>query len=148
MKDLEMFHFHLERALYILKFRDKKLAECWVTQLNTSMGVQDTESFLTAAVLELSLTDTKTFHWVLDNLCAWKPYVHLLVEVTRFTLKKLISKGFIPSQDFSFDAQGKILMHEQTKKAIMADVSDSDSLFMEKVLVIPQESQQIPSLTV
>ncbi len=148
MKDLEMFHFHLERALYILKFRDKKLAECWVTQLNTSMGVQDTESFLTAAVLELSLTDTKTFHWVLDNLCAWKPYVHLLVEVTRFTLKKLISKGFIPSQDFSFDAQGKILMHEQTKKTIMADVSESDRLFMEKVLVIPQNSQQIPSLTV
>lgn len=148
MQDLEMFHFHLERALYILKFRDKKLAECWVTQLNTSMGVQNTESFLTAAVLELSLTDTKTFHWVLDNLCAWKPYAHLLVEVTRFTLKTLISKGFIPSQDFSFDAQGKILMHEQTKKAIMADVSESDRLFMEKVLVIPQQSQQIPSLTV
>ncbi|OUL18414.1 hypothetical protein BV378_35625 [Nostoc sp. RF31YmG] len=144
MEDLELFHFHLERAIYILNFQDKKLAECWVTQLHSSMGFQYTESFLTAAVLELSITNTETFHWVLDNLQGWKPYAQLLAAVTRFVLKKLIEKGFIPSQDFSFDAQGKILMHENTKTVITSDTSDSDRLLIEKVLLTPK---QVHSLT-
>ncbi|BAY22602.1 hypothetical protein NIES2100_23650 [Calothrix sp. NIES-2100] len=139
MEDLELFHFHLERAIYILNFKDKKLAECWVTQLNSNMGFQYTESFLTAAVLELSITNIETFHWVLDNLSGWKPYAQLLAQVTKFILNKLINKGFIPSQDFSFDAQGKILLHEHTKAVIMADTSDSDQLLMEKVLLTPTQ---------
>ncbi|MDZ8050947.1 MAG: hypothetical protein RMX68_023195 [Aulosira sp. ZfuVER01] len=139
MEDLELFHFHLERAIYILNFKDKKLAECWITQLNSSMGFQYTESFLTAAVLELSVTDTDTFHWILDNLSGWKPYAQLLATVTKFVLKKLIEKGFIPSQDFSFDAQGKILLHEKTKDIIIADTSDSDRLLIEKVLLTPKQ---------
>ena len=139
MEDLELFHFHLERAIYILNFKDKKLAECWVTQLNSSMGFQYTESFLTAAILELSITNTETFHWVLDNLCAWKPYAQLLAQVTKFVIKKLIEKGFIPSQDFSFNGHGKILLYENTKTVIMADTSDSDKLLMEKVLVTPKQ---------
>lgn len=139
MQDLELFHFHLERAIYILNFKDKKLAECWVTQLHSSMGLQYTESFLTAAVLELSLTNLDTFHWVLDNLSGWRPYANLLAEVTRFVLKKLVQKGFIPSQDFSFDAEGKILLHESTKAIVMANTSESDRLLIEKVLVTPAQ---------
>ncbi|BAY10939.1 hypothetical protein [Calothrix sp. NIES-2098] len=139
MEDLELFHFHLERAIYILNFKDKKLAECWVTQLHSSMGFAYTDSFLTAAVLELSITDIDTFHWVLDNLSAWKPYTQLLAQVTKFVLKKLINKGFIPSIDFSFDAQGKILLHENTKNVILADTSDSDRLLIEKVVLTPKQ---------
>ncbi len=143
MNDLELFHFHLERAIYILKFQDRKLAECWVHQLNTSLDNEYIESFLTAAIFELSVTDTKTFDWTLDNLSDWKSYAHLLQTVTRFALQKLINKGFIPGQDFSFTSEGKILLHENAKTAIMADVTESDNLLIKKILLIPQENNSI-----
>lgn len=143
MNDLELFHFHLERAIYILKFQDRKLAGCWVHQLNLSLDTEYIESFLTAAIFELSVTDTETFHWTLDNLSDWKSYANLLQAVTRFALQKLINKGFIPGQDFSFTSEGKILLHENAKNAIIADVTESDNLLIKKILLIPQELYSI-----
>lgn len=145
MNDLELFQFHLERAAYILKFQDRKLAECWVNQLNVTLAPEYIESFLVGAVFELSLTDSNTFHWVLDNLTDWRAYTRLLEAVTRFTLKTLIVKGFIPGQDFSFNSQGKILLNENTKTAIVSDISNSDKLIIEKILLIPQQITSLKS---
>lgn len=87
MKDLELFNFHLERAIYILKFQDRKLVEAWVYELNQNLEPEYIESCLTAAILELSNIHSDTFHWILDNLSDWTPYKQLLEAVTRFALK-------------------------------------------------------------
>ncbi len=139
MKDLELFHFHLERAVYILKFQDKRLIETWVNQLNLNLNTEYIESCLTAAILELSTTHTETFHWIFDKLSDWQPCTQLLESVTRFALKKLIQKGFMPGQEFSFTADKKILLNENAKAVILKDTAVTDSLLLEKVLLTPQQ---------
>ncbi|MFQ4146438.1 hypothetical protein [Chlorogloeopsis sp. ULAP02] len=145
MNNLELFHFHLERAIYILKFQDKQLVEYWIEHLHLSLDYQYTDSLLTAAIFELSATDTDTCHWILDNFSDCQPYTDLLDNVIRFAIGKLIQQGFILGQDFSFTAEGKILLNEDTKNTLIADISVSDNLLLEKVLMIPQ---QTPSLTI
>ncbi|HIK03718.1 MAG TPA: hypothetical protein IGS40_03230 [Trichormus sp. M33_DOE_039] len=139
MNELERFHSDLRRVIYILKFRDKNLAESWVIQLTTNLKPEYIESCLTAAILELSVTDIDTFHWVIDNLSDWQPYANLLQQITKFVIQKLIKKGFIPGQDFSANAEGKILIHENVRQVIMSDVSESDNLFIKKILLISPE---------
>jgi hypothetical protein len=145
MNNLELFHFHLERVIYALKFQDKQLVEYWIEHLHLSLDYQYTDSLLTAAVFELSATDTDTCRWVLDNFSDCPPYTDLFESVTRFAIGKLIQKGFILGQDFSFTSEGKILLNENTKTTLMTDTSASDSLLLEKVLLVPQ---QIHSLTI
>lgn len=144
MNHLELFYFHLEKFIYILKSQDKKLVEYWINKLRISLDAQYIESLLTAAVFELSAKETNTFHWVIDNFCNCNAYIQLLENVTRFAIKKLIKKGFIPGQDFSVNSQRKILLSENIKTDLMADISESDALLIEKVLLIPK---QVCSLT-
>lgn len=139
MNELEHFYFDLKRVIYILKFQDKNLAESWINQLNTNLTPDYIESCLKAAIFELSVTDINTFHWVLDNLSDWQTYNHLLQQVTKFIIQKLIIKGFIPGQDFSSTCDGKILINENVINVIMSDVSESDNLLMRKILLIPPE---------
>ncbi|QLE57913.1 hypothetical protein [Nostoc sp. TCL26-01] len=140
MNELELFHFHLERAIYIFNFQDKQLIETWINQLNHSLETDYIEACLTAAILELSSTHSDTFHWIVDNLTDCKACVQLLEAVTRFALKKLIQHGFIPGQDFSFTADGKILLMENTKNLIIQDAAPTDGLLLEKVLLTPQQN--------
>ncbi|ABA22035.1 conserved hypothetical protein [Trichormus variabilis ATCC 29413] len=139
MKDLELFQFHLDRATYILRFQDKKLIETWVTELERHLAPDYIESCLTAAILELSVSHSETFHWILDHLADWKPYKQLLESVTRFALKKLVQKGFMPGGEFSFTADGKILLTENAKATIMKDTVKTDRLLLEKILLTPQQ---------
>lgn len=145
MNYLEIFYFHLERTIYVLNIQDKKLVEYWVEQLEICLDTQYAESLLMAAIFELSATDTDTFHWTLENFSNLEPYTNLLESVTRFAIQKLIKKGFLMGQDFSTTSQGKILLNECARAVLMADASKSDSLLLEKVLLIPQ---QIHSLTI
>ena len=145
MEDLERFYSDLKRFIYILRFHDINVAESWIKQLNTHLKPEYIESCLTAAIFELSVTDVDTFHWALDNLSHWETYTNLLQEVTKFVVQKLIKEGFIPGQDFSFTSQGKILLNENTKTAIISDSSNADKLLIEKVLLIPQQITSLKS---
>lgn len=136
MNELEQFHSLLKRAIYILKFKDKNLAESWRNQLNTNLKSESIESCLVAAVFELSVTDIDTFHWVIDNLSDWHTYAHLLENVTKFIIQKLIKKGFVPGKDFSSTLEGKILIHKKARTAIMSDISETDNLLITKILRI------------
>ncbi|MER3492082.1 MAG: hypothetical protein C4323_06970 [Mastigocladus sp. ERB_26_2] len=143
-KYLELFYIHLERLIYILKIKDKKLVEYWVEELNKNIDIEYTDSLLIAAIFELSVVDIQTFHWTLDNFSDLQPYINLLDSVTRFAVQKLIKKGFIPGQDFSKNSQSQLLLNENAKTVLMADTSKSDKLLLEKVLLI---HKQIHSLT-
>ncbi|PLZ92363.1 hypothetical protein CEN44_06235 [Fischerella muscicola CCMEE 5323] len=135
---------HLERLIYILKIKDKKLVEYWLEKINTNIDIEYADSLLIAAIFELSVGDIQTFHWTLDNFSDLQPYINLLDSVTRFAIQKLIKKGFIPGQDFSNNSQRQLLLNENAKTVLMADTSKSDKLLLEKVLLI---HQQIHSLT-
>ncbi|MBD2433131.1 MULTISPECIES: hypothetical protein [Fischerella] len=141
---LELFYIHLERLIYILKIKDKKLVEYWLEEINTNIDIEYADSLLIAAIFELSVGDIQTFHWTLDNFSDLQPYINLLDSVTRFAIQKLIKKGFIPGQDFSNNSQRQLLLNENAKTVLMADTSKSDKLLLEKVLLI---HQQIHSLT-
>lgn len=139
MNDLEQFYSDLKRVIYIFKFKDKNLAESWISQLNINLKAEYIESCLTAAIFELSVTDIETFNWVLEHLSDWQTYANLLQQVTKFILQKLIKRGFIPGQDFSYTFEGKILIYENARKVIMSDISESDNLLIRKILLIPSE---------
>ncbi|WP_214662530.1 hypothetical protein [Amazonocrinis nigriterrae] len=139
VEDLERFYSDLKRFTYILKFHDKNVAESWIKQLHAHLKPEYIESCLIAAIFELSITDVDTFHWVLDNLSHWDTYTHLLQEVTKFVVQKLIKEGFIPGQDFSATSEGKILIHENARKVIISDISQSDNLLIKKILLTSPE---------
>lgn len=137
MPELELFNYYLERLSYILNFQDRKLVEYWIEQLYSQLEYQYIESLFIAAIFELSITDTKTFHWTLDNLSDWKPCIKLLEDVMRFAVEKLMKKGFILGQDFSINS-GKILLTESVKAVLMINTSQSDCLLLEKILSLSQ----------
>ncbi|WP_315784074.1 hypothetical protein [Fischerella sp. JS2] len=133
---LELFYIYLERVIYILKIKDKTLVEYWLEELSMNIDIEYTDYLLIAAIFELSVVDIQTFHWTLDNFFDLHPYTQLLESVTRFAIKKLIKKGFIPGQDFSTNSQRQLLLNENAKTVLMADTSKSDKLLLEKVLLI------------
>lgn len=51
----------------------------------------------------------------------------------------------MPGGEFSFTADGKILLTENAKATIMKDTAKTDRLLLEKILLTPQ---QIHSLTI
>jgi hypothetical protein len=140
---LELFYIHLERVIYILRIKDKKLVEYWLEELNLNIDVEYTDSLFIAAIFELSVVDTQTFHWTLDNFSDFQPYTELLESVTRFAIQKLLKKGFIPGQDFSTNSPRQILLNENAKTVLMADTSKSDRLLLEKVLLIHKENHSL-----
>jgi hypothetical protein len=74
---------------------------------------------LIAAMRYLAVADPETFDWVLFYYDP-KLHVELKQATITFLAETLIQQGFVPGEDFSCDAWGKLLMTPAAHESLLA----------------------------
>lgn len=131
--DSERFNFHIELIIDAFKLQNKAMVESFKDFLTTVFDPEYTTDILTAAVFQLAETDPENCRWALRNLYDLKLHHDIKEGVVRFATQKLISKGFIPGQDFSATQNGEIVINKNALATLMKVTSASDHLFIEQI---------------
>lgn len=104
--------------------------------IKTLQASESTANVLTKVMYQLAETDLETCRWVLDNFYDLETYLGLIEKTVNFATQTLIEKGFVPSQDFSANPAGGILITRKASAALMEEVAAFDRLLLEDILQI------------
>ncbi|HEY9811036.1 MAG TPA: hypothetical protein V6D13_17045 [Halomicronema sp.] len=119
-----MNQFELEDAskkmTLAIRTRNPLIGADILTSLQTLYTLQEVAGVMLVTVERLLFwSDTEAIVWAVRNLIP----PELMSEIQRITsvavYQRLIGKGLIPGQDFSVDGQGKLLLNERAKTAVL-----------------------------
>ncbi|MBW4564538.1 MAG: hypothetical protein KME32_26075 [Mojavia pulchra JT2-VF2] len=132
INDVESFNLQIELMVDTLKLQNKAILKSVEELLAALIGFEYTSDILMAAVLQLSETDADACRWTLRNLHDIQ-HLDVIEELTKFAVKKLISRGFIFGQDFSMTPNSRIILNRNAMDVLIAGTSIADSLLLEEI---------------
>lgn len=132
--NLSLFRTTLMTVVDTLKQQDKAQVESLEKTLVSLLGHNYTEHIFTAAILELSETVPVIFEWTFNTFPNLSACLTLQEQAKKFAIRKLMNQGFILGKDFSANHGGTILLNEKAKNALIASISDTEALLIQKIL--------------
>lgn len=90
---------------------------------------------LLQAIYQLAEQEPETARWVLHHGQHLKPELSLIEVAQQIATERLQRRGLVFTQDFDF-VDGKLKASEQTKTALLEQVSVGDRLLFEEILFI------------
>jgi hypothetical protein len=99
--------------------RNTEIGDALITYLKTQVALEEVAGVVLVSLERLIWFDSELFLWVLRNFIP-ADIVQEIRSITSVAVyKQLIAKKFLPGIDFSVDAEGKLLLNEQAKTAIL-----------------------------
>ncbi len=120
MNQLELEQESRKMALAI-RTRNSEIGQDLITELRNHYSLEEIAAVMIVTVERLLFwCDADSILWSLQSLL---PH-DLMQEIHRITsmaaYKRLIGKGLIPGQDFSVDAEGKLLLNDRAQVLVLA----------------------------
>lgn len=130
----EEFYLSVTLIVGALKLQNIELVEACKKTLVALIGSQQVKSIMTAAIFQISDSDSSTFQWILKNLYNLEGQLTLKQGAIMFAIQELTSRGFVLGKDFSANHLGEILIKKNAKDALMRNTSALGDLFLEEIL--------------
>ncbi|MBD3886479.1 hypothetical protein IFO70_32900 [Phormidium tenue FACHB-886] len=90
---------------------------------------------LLQAIYQVAEQEPETAQWVLRHREHLEPELNLVEVAQQVASEQLQNQGLIPSQDFSFTADGKLEVAEPVRAVLFAAISLGDRLLLEEILL-------------
>jgi hypothetical protein len=119
----EYSYLELEREISKLSMamatRNRQVGLDLIAGLSVRLNQQDLAGIILVSLERLMWLDVDALLWAVDSLIPkdLMQEIHKLTSVTMY--KQLIRKGFVPGQDLSVDADGKLLISDRAKTAVV-----------------------------
>lgn len=91
---------------------------------------------LLQAIYQLTEQDPETCRWVLHHRQHLEPELNLMEVAQQIAMKQLQSQGLTLTQDFNFAVDGKLIVTEPIKAALLEAILVGDRLLVEEILFI------------
>ena len=120
--DLEQEIGKMARAMMT---RNSQFGDALIAHLRTQFTNEEVAGLVLVSLERLLWFDSELFLWTIQNFIP----ADVVQEIRRITsvaiYKQLIGKKFMPGKDFSVDADGKLLLNDKAKKAILPNLQSS-----------------------
>ena len=120
--DLEQEIGKMARAMMT---RNTQIGDALIAHLRTQFTHAEVAGLVLVSLERLIWFDSELFLWTIQNFIP----ADVVQEIRRITsvviYKQLIGKKFMPGKDFSVDADGKLLLNDKAKKAILPNLPSS-----------------------
>jgi tRNA splicing endonuclease len=98
--------------------RNRQIGAALIAHLRTQMTIECVAGVLLVSIQRLLWLDTESVIWTIENLIP-ADVMQEIVRIRSVTVyKHLIAKGFVPGQDMSVDALGKLLVKQKARAAV------------------------------
>lgn len=98
--------------------RNRLVGKDLIDHLRQQLSLEDVAGIIIVSIERLIWYDWEAVVWSINHLIP----ADLMQEIRQITAmgvyKRLIAKGFMPGEDFSMDADGKLLLNERVRTAI------------------------------
>lgn len=120
--DLEQEIGKMARAMMT---RNTQIGDALIAHLRTQFTHEEVAGLVLVSLERLIWFDSELFLWTIQNFIP-ADVVHEIRRITSVAIyKQLIGKKFMPGKDFSVDADGKLLLNDKAKKAILPNLPSS-----------------------
>lgn len=117
MNSLQL-ELEIEKMARAMMTRNSEIGKDLIVHLRTQFTLEAVAGLMLVSIERLLWFDCDSVFWTVEHLIP----ADVMQEIKRITTvtfyKQLINKGFIPGQDFSVDAGGKLLVNNQARTAI------------------------------
>lgn len=100
--------------------RDSRIGKALLANLKTQLTLRDVAGVILVSLERLLWLDSDSFLWSVENLIPVDILQEIQGIISTAIYKRLIEQGLIPGQDFSVDADRKLLLNCKAKVAILA----------------------------
>ena len=100
--------------------RNSQIGKDLIGHLKSQITIEAVASLMLASIERLIWFDIEAVFWTIENLIP----PDVMQEIRNITgvavYKRLIGAGFIPGADFSADGEGKLLLSDKAKTAVLS----------------------------
>ena len=119
MNSLEL-ETEIEKMARAMMTRNRDIGRDLIVHLQTQLPVDAVAGLMIVSIERVIWFDTDSVFWTIENLIP-ADVMEEIHRITSFAFYKLfVSKGFLPGKDFSVDANGKLLLKEQLRTAVLS----------------------------
>ncbi|MBV9387697.1 MAG: hypothetical protein JOZ78_14850 [Chroococcidiopsidaceae cyanobacterium CP_BM_ER_R8_30] len=117
MNSLEL-EVEVGRIARAMMTRNSEIGKELIEYLRTQLTIEAVAGVVIVSIERLIWFDVDAVFWTIENLIP----ADVMHEIRRMTTvvfyQRLISKKFVPGQDFSVDANGKLLVSDRARTAM------------------------------
>lgn len=120
MQSINILQLETEIAKMVraMMTRNRFIGKDLIDHLRQQLSLEDVAGIIIVSIERLIWYDWEAVVWSINHLIP----ADLMQEIRQITAmgvyKRLIAKGFMPGEDFSMDADGKLLLNERVRTAI------------------------------
>ncbi len=121
MQNMSFLQLEVEigRMARAMMTRNSEIGKDLISHFRSQFTTEAIAYLMIVSLERLIWFDTDSVSWTIEHLIP----ADIMQEIKSFTsvcfYKQLISKGFMPGKDFSIDANSKLLLNAQARKAIL-----------------------------
>ncbi len=108
----------IEKLARAMMTRNREIGNDLINYLRTQFPVEALAGLMIVSIERLIWFDIDSVLWTIEHLIP----ADVMQEIKRITTfsfyQRLISKGFTPGQEFSVDADGKLLLNDKARTAV------------------------------
>jgi hypothetical protein len=109
----------IERIARAMMTRNTEIGKDIISYLRKELTLEELAGLAIVCIERVVWFDLDSILWTLEHLIA-ADIMQEMKKITTFALyQRLISKNFLPGQDFSVDADGKLLLSENARIAVL-----------------------------
>lgn len=109
----------IERIARSMMTRNSKIGKDIISYMRKYFTVEDLAGLMLISIERIIWFDTDSVFWTLEYLIPLD-VMKEMKKITTFALyQRLIDKKLIPGQDFSIDANGKLLLNNNAQTAVL-----------------------------
>ncbi|MGB3641015.1 MAG: hypothetical protein WBA39_26070 [Rivularia sp. (in: cyanobacteria)] len=133
---IELFDFLVNMFANMLKqLNQNSVVEC-EQALTNLLGYECTREIINAAIFQVSELSPQTGRWICENFPDFEACIQLKEYSVMLATQELIKKGFILGKDFSITADGKLVINQQAKTALIQRLYLWEQVWVESILLI------------
>lgn len=109
----------IEKMAAAMMTRNREIGQDLINHLRTQLNLEVVAGLIIVSIERLLWFDIDLVFWTIEHIIP-ADVMQEIHRITTLTLyQQLISKGFIPGNEFSMDANGKLLLSNEAKCAVL-----------------------------
>ena len=133
---IEFFDLLVRMFANMLRQRDKNAVIDCSHILTNLLGYEYAREIINRAIFEIAELSPQTGSWICENFPDFEACIELRKYSVMLATKQLINKGFVLGKDFSATTDGKIVINQQAKMALIKRLYLWEQVWVESVLLV------------
>lgn len=118
MNSLQL-ELEIEKIATVMMTRNSLIGKDIITDLKTKFSLEAIAGLMIVSIERVIWFDIDSVFWTIEHLIPIEVMQEMKKLVTFTVFQQLVNKGFMPGEEFSVDASGRLLLNNKVKTAVV-----------------------------